>query len=228
MDILGIPIPAIPISYYPTSQVDQIASSVEVINAQFGSLIQQSSGISNLPWQLETAIIFIESDGNPNAVSNSGAIGLMQITPESAYETIRIESVNKRLSDQEKSLILKYLPDFDFTIHFGSLINEPLNSDLSDKIKTALLNPEFNILIGGIYLRYCLDSNKIGGKIRLDKAIIFYDFGPSRISIYDNPLFRYSDINSLYMESFLPLETRDYILKLIGVNGILDIIVNKK
>ncbi|MBY0294270.1 lytic transglycosylase domain-containing protein [Patescibacteria group bacterium] len=69
-----------------TSQSDQaLAATYDQVQARYGDQIQAACANSSLPncTQLVTATIAAESGGNPNAVSSTGARGLMQAMPGS-------------------------------------------------------------------------------------------------------------------------------------------------
>jgi soluble lytic murein transglycosylase-like protein len=52
----------------------------------YATFITQAAGLYSLPRELVCAVMKIESGGNPNAVSSSGALGLMQLMPSTAAD----------------------------------------------------------------------------------------------------------------------------------------------
>lgn len=56
------------------------------MTAEIGSIIMEKSGKHEVDPLLVSAIMAVESDFNPSAVSDKGAIGLMQLMPETASE----------------------------------------------------------------------------------------------------------------------------------------------
>lgn len=55
--------------------------------SQFAPLVQQSAGKYGVDPGLVSAVIQAESGGNPSAVSSAGAMGLMQLMPETVSES---------------------------------------------------------------------------------------------------------------------------------------------
>ena len=55
--------------------------------SQFAPLVQQSAGKYGVDPGLVSAVIQAESGGNPSAVSHAGAVGLMQLMPETVSES---------------------------------------------------------------------------------------------------------------------------------------------
>jgi soluble lytic murein transglycosylase-like protein len=55
--------------------------------------IRQASGLYQIPEQLVRAVIRVESDYDPRAVSTAGARGLMQLMPETA-ERMQVKDIN--------------------------------------------------------------------------------------------------------------------------------------
>jgi soluble lytic murein transglycosylase-like protein len=82
-----------------------VVSSREVLctneRSRYSKLVQSLSRKYGLDWRLVAAVVATESDFNPCAVSDKGAVGLMQLMPETA-EMYSIEL--KDLSDPEKNI----------------------------------------------------------------------------------------------------------------------------
>ena len=106
--------------------------------AAHAALIERHAAAADLPVELVRAVVRVESSGNPRAVSNKAARGLMQITP------ITHEEVQRRFG----------LADGD------------------------LFDPDYNLRVGTIYLRYLLDRFDAD----LTLALAAYHMGPTRVA----------------------------------------------
>jgi hypothetical protein len=85
-----------------------------------------------------------------------------------------------------------------------------------------LFKPEFNILIGTIILGQLINEFTENGKPRLDKIVVIYNTG--RYSKTSKATINHTgDTTSLVAK--LPKGVGDYVKKLVGVNGVLDVLV---
>jgi cell wall-associated NlpC family hydrolase len=64
----------------PLAQVTA-QGGIAVILGQWTGVIQQASDEAGVPWQVVAATMIVESQGDPNATSPTGAVGLMQLRP---------------------------------------------------------------------------------------------------------------------------------------------------
>lgn len=225
-ELLNIPIPAIPDNYYSNSDVSSISNSLSQIKGLLGPFILLSSTLIKIPKSLITSIIFIESGGRNIPANSAGAIGYMEITAPTAYDTIRYFSYNGYLSQGIKAMIESKLPAINLTMKGNQFPFWPSSMGVN-QLRSALTDPEFNIFVGSMYIRVCLDQTVTGGNARIDKAIVFYNFGMYN-SFYSTSGWKDSTVNDLYLNDNLPDETKNYILKMIGTNGTLDILLNNK
>jgi soluble lytic murein transglycosylase-like protein len=167
-----------------------------------------------VPADLIAAFIFIESGGVATAVSGAGAIGLMQIMVNSGTDILTIERQQRRLSDGEKATFLRLVGADRYAkyqkVQMGTLLTT----------KEDLLDPEFNIFIGTIYLNNLIDRHTENGKVRLDKVVVAYNKGYYSFN-------KGKDLKGTIDElvASLNTETSSYITKLLGVNGVMDCIV---
>lgn len=217
---LNIKIPAIKDKFYPDHDVPQIESKIKnVIRPKFGKYINNISEISGVPVPLIESFIFIESAGDDKSQSKF-ATGLMQLNPPTASDAIVKEKGLGRLDDREAVILKKYLGN-----RF-SLVEKvkPKQTSLGKSFVTNedLLKPEFNILVGTILLGQLINEFTENGTLRLDKVVTIYNGG--RYSSAGKKIIKFKgDTKELLTQ--VPKESSDYIKKLIGTQGLLDIIV---
>ncbi|MCR6637464.1 MAG: transglycosylase SLT domain-containing protein [Sporocytophaga sp.] len=214
-----IKVPMIAQSFYKTTELPLVQKKVDKILSDYGGIISATASLTNLPKELIVSFIFIESAGNPNAKSHAGAIGLMQLKPESANDMIYLENSKGRLSAGEKNLLRKTLGTrLDCILKMKYLGHKlPCNNNKGVVVtEKDLFNPEFNILAGSIYLGILADQHSENGTIRLDKVVYRYNKG------------YYAKLKDDTVEKIVATaneETKGYILKLAGKNGLLDLII---
>jgi len=202
-------LPMYNLAFYLSTDIATITSKLNAIKSQFGNLITSISSLTNLPETLLRSFVFIESGGNPNALSGK-SIGLMQIDPVTAHGMIFLENKKGRLSDAEKTVLRKYIGT-----RLDLITKDKWMNQTQHILNTDLYNPEFNLLVGAIYLGILVDEHTEGDVLRLDKIISRYNRGYfSKSGLTGNPLAVYNN---------QPSVTRAYILKLAGKNGVLDI-----
>ncbi len=63
---------------------DRVLTIAECIRAQYGYELSLAAHLHDLPEKMLLAVMIVESEGNPGAVSSTGCLGLMQICPETA------------------------------------------------------------------------------------------------------------------------------------------------
>jgi len=209
-------IPGIDISFYKDTERPLINKKLNLIKQTYGNYISNSSKISNVPENIIYSFIFIESAGNEKAVSPVGATGLMQIAPIAATDIIVMEHKYGRLNKDEISILSKYIDQerFNKIMSIYTLGSQIITKD-------DLFYPELNILIGTIYLGLLIDQQVEEGKIRMDKVVIRYNMG---YFAYNKGKSLQGDTTALV--SSLNKETSNYITKLVGTNGLLDIITS--
>jgi soluble lytic murein transglycosylase-like protein len=219
--MLNVKIPEIKESFYNLDSAklnkDKI---VNVIRPKFGKYIQNISEIAGVPSELIDSFIFIESAGNENAQSPYGAIGLMQLNGATASDTLVFEKGAGRLQNEEAEIIKKYLGNRYSLIEKVKPNQKSIGKTFINK--NDLLKPELNILIGSILLKQLCDEFTENGKVRLDKVVAIYNGGRYSKSSKKIILFKGSTSELL---NLVPKETSAYITKLVGTNGLLDILV---
>ncbi len=217
---LNIKIPSITDSFYTTKSIPQIEDKIKnVIRPKYGKYIDNISEISQVPVPLIESFIFIESAGNEKAQSPY-ATGLMQLSPATASDVIVKEKGLGRLDDKEAAIIKKYLGSRYSNVEKV----KPKQTSLGKTFVTNadLFKPEFNILVGTMLLGQLVNEFTENGKLRLDKVVTIYNGG--RYSKAGKKIISFKG-NTEELLTQVPKESADYIKKLMGVNGTLDIIV---
>ena len=221
-------IPALKGSFYTDAQV---ATNVKPIisrikaSAYYPKVIAYSNRMG-MPVEFLTAIIGTESGGNNVGENSFGAIGLTQMTRATAYDTILAEEKLGFLMDFEKDYIKKLVPAFktkNFAIKggvFDGLYPVSRGSTIWNQLGTALKDPEFNIFMSSMrlsQLAYQFRDSK--GTPQLHKVLGRYNgtiATGQRVAKYKNAW-------DAAAASDVPTETRNYIKKVLGTNGFLDV-----
>lgn len=217
--IVNIPEVAEAYKYYTDAVLPQNKAKLDSIKAQYGSIINYVSKITNVPVLLIIAFIFIESSSSPNAISPAGAVGLMQLKPASASDILVMEKMKNRLRPEEATILTKYLgARFTDGImkmkYLGNKVTVGNVKSATWVTKDDLLKPELNILIGSIYLAMLLAEESKDGKLRLDRVVVRYNKG------YRSDL-PSGTVHDVLASTKIPNESKDYIRKLLGVNGVI-------
>ena len=210
-----VDIPLIDKTAYKKHEIPLIIKKINSIKSKYRTIIDKISNSMKIPKDIIISVIFIESSGNKNAKSNSGAIGLMQLKPDSAADIVNIKKRKYKLTSLETSILKNNLEEDKYKC----LINMPYagkypcgENPITEK---DLVKEELNILIGTMYLKLLISKLKENGKLRLDKVIAKYNQGYFR----KTPTGNYEDFYNK-----VPDETKKYIVRFSGINGILDII----
>jgi soluble lytic murein transglycosylase-like protein len=162
--------------------------------------------------------IATESGGKNVAPNKYDATGLMQVTPNSVWEIlVKWENIVKSpLSSKAKSFFNKAIPS---SKNFNA--NNLPSSAVKSEIRKALQNnSEFNIAIGTATLRWLLEAFKEGNTVNINKVMVSYNAGyyAMKDKVKGNPT-----TEQLLNNKKIPLESRAYLLKMLGVNGFLDL-----
>jgi len=215
MKILNINIPALNIKAPSTwGSREQIKGMLEKIWINYGSYIRTASKNSNIPPNVITSFIAVESGGNATAGS-SGHItqGLMQWNRSYAQSQLLDEIKKGRLTDGEKSILQKY-----GVMSQNNAIRQVTNADQ--------LKPELNITIGCIILGQLIDQSwgNSNGILHLDRVISVYNAGAygdtgKKARQLTSPALSTPESLSKNINSI----SKDYIAKIMGKDGALDI-----
>lgn len=185
------------------------------IKQKFGTTIQAASNAYGIPIDILVGFMIIESEGVATAVSPAGAIGLMQLTPATAYDTIALQA-KIGLKPEAAGIIQNVLPGFLKVNGVASPY-----SAWKDKIYTALKNADFNIWVGTICVGQLMASTVDSDDyVRLDRVVIKYNAGVGNYSKYVTKSASLMDASASVLAISFPFaETRGYIKKFVGVGG---------
>ena len=96
---------------------------------KYRSIVEHNAYLWNLPPEMIMGVIYVESRFNPNAISNRGAVGLMQVVPHSGGREIWNKLYGK---DHTPSVSLLKTPDANVIL--GSAYLAHIYHDLMKKI----------------------------------------------------------------------------------------------
>jgi len=206
--------------FYPDNAVSGIKKKLAQIYDTYKSDIDLAVKLVNIPKSLILSIIFEESGGIKTLVSSAGAVGLMQIKPQGANDTIFLENKYGRLSTVEKETLRELIGENRLAAilkqkYLGHKIRE---NDFKGNVITRddLKNSRFNVLIGSMLLGLLIDQHTQNGVVRLDKAIIRYGQG-----YFFKPV---GDTVEQTLESIRNRkEIYNAVLKILGKNGLIRI-----
>ena len=162
--------------------------------------------------------IATESGGKNLSPNKYDATGLMQVTPNAVWETLAKWQVmvNSPLSAKAKSFFNKAIP---LSKNFNA--NTLPSTAVKSQIRKALQNnSEFNIAIGTAHLRWLLEAFKDGNTTNINKVMVSYNAGYYSMR---NKVKGKLTTEQLLNNKTIPLESRGYLLKMLGVNGFLDL-----
>ena len=217
-------------SFYTDAQVNSNVKPIisKIKGSNYISTLRRYARKMSIPENVLIAFYAVESSGNDRVGMNSaGAIGLGQVTRPAAYDAIKREIQDGYLTDEEKAYIKRKVPALgknDFRIKFGDFegVTYAGSKDVQAQLLTALRDDtEFNIFISSMIVaqlaeRY-RDSN---GVPKLHQVIAHYNGGKK----YGEVSRKYSNAWDAAKASDLPTETKNYIKKLVGTNGFLDVL----
>jgi soluble lytic murein transglycosylase-like protein len=191
---------------------------IDEINKSFGSYVTKWGIEFEIDDSIIIGFIATESGGINSPPNKYDATGLMQMTPNTVWEILAKWQVmvNSPLSTKAKSFFNKAIPS---SKNFNA--NVLPSSAVKSEIRKALQNnPEFNIAIGTANLRWLLEAFKEGNVASMNKVMVSYNAGYYAMR---NKVKGALTTQQLINNKSIPLESRGYLLKMLGVNGFLDL-----
>lgn len=227
---IRIKVPDLPTSFksgtynYSTPSVKQAnIQMIKDIKAKYGALINKWGEVFEIPNGVLIGFIATESGGQMAKPNQFKATGLMQITPDTVWETGRKfkNQTGVDLPAEVRAEIVKKIPTF-----FTSTATQP-NASIEKTLLNLLQNDaNFNIMVGTMALRWLLErfsSLRVG---QLNKAMIAYNAGAFTKSINrgTTPITEPIDTIKLATNPAVPIESRGYLYKMLGKDGFLSLI----
>jgi hypothetical protein len=215
---MKVNLPLVDQAYYTPGDATGHKSVASTVRSKFAGEIAFASSLTKVPEKMILAIILAESTGKADSVAKSGAVGLMQVKPQTANDVIFLEFKKKRLSIDE----LKYLADklgnrlpgitkMQYLSH-----KLPENQNKANVItKEDLLDPKFNVFVGSLLIGLLLDQETTKAGIRVDKSLYRYNQGYFSKPIGNTPS------ETLAWAKKKSQEAYNYIVKIAGRNGLL-------
>jgi hypothetical protein len=202
--------------------IQDMKASTPAMVDNFGPYFRNAARDTQIPVQVLYGIAMNETrgthnpDGRFNITGKEKSTGIMQISPEMAYEFFVREVAENRLTPQMAAIWAKYVPSLRYTMG-QKVAGFPASSkEMWNRVFDALKNPEFNIYASAMVFRRLLEETADkDGTMRLDKAIVQYNIGhvptPAKIA------YNFGDTTSLV--KVLNPVTKSYILNTVGNNG---------
>lgn len=194
-------------------ELELVGSKFDKLNEKYGGLFTLVSQLTNIPPLILKGFAMIESGGNPNA-GNSCCVGFMALHTSFAGAIIYKEDKAGRLSSGEKAFLIKYLG--------ASRLNAQLKKGTNILTKAEIRKPEVNVMLGALKLGQLMDKYTTNGKIKWEFVIAEYNWNYQKAeSLFKS--YKDSSTDTILNKASMPAETKKYIVKLLGKNGVLDI-----
>lgn len=200
---------------------------LQQINKQYSTQINTWGSTFQIPYGVIVGFIATESGGKMVPPNKYNATGLMQVTPGAIFECARkwsVEVPKVALPTSASNLLKSKIPTFFTT----SNVNNIFNALLKELEKDA----NFNIMSGTLILRWLLErfTDESGLSKSLNKAMVAYNAGAYRQVLGANKLQRETpvDTTSLATNRLVPLESRSYLLKMLGRDGFMQLVYKDK
>lgn len=220
-------LPELPYKYVNGSQdyskqsiKDGNINILKSIKQNYGAFIKKWADVFELGEPVLTSFIAVESGGKMVGKNGAGAMGLCQVTYVAVIECVsKFKIITGKSLPNEAVTLLKEKAPYLLTI---SANNQSLSSANKTKLESLLIkDANFNIAMGALCLRWTLEITKAENLVYLQKSIIGYNQSAyGRISKYKN---KFVSTETLFKDKAIPKETRDYLVKVLGKFGFLEL-----
>lgn len=207
------------IDYSKSHIIESHKKMIQDVDKNYGKIIDKWADVFDVDRGIIISFICTESGGKNAPRNGAGAIGLMQVTAPTAYEIIAKWStqVKEPLSAQTKTFLKSKVSSS------GSWnVNRLMASTDKIQIESGLKDVEYNIAIGTATIRWMIEAFAKIGVGGLDKVMVAYNAGYYGMRNRVKSLTAEQIVNN----KSLPIESRAYVLKMMGVNGFMDLYYN--
>jgi soluble lytic murein transglycosylase-like protein len=207
------------INYSTPNTISAHKNMIEEIEKKYGTLIEKWAKVFDIDKGIIVSFIATESGGKNVGANKFKAVGLMQVTPNTVYEVITKWSsqVSVPLSATTKTFLNSKVS----TTTKWSSSRVPTSAETT-QILAGLTNTDYNIAVGTATIRWMIEAFAKLGVGGLDKVMVAYNAGyyGMRNKVKD------LTIDQIVKSTAIPLESRAYVLKMMGVNGFMDLYYN--
>jgi soluble lytic murein transglycosylase-like protein len=206
-------------SYAKPETISANKKMIETVEKNYGKIIEKWAKVFDIDEGIIVCFICVESSGKNAPKNKAGAIGLMQVTAPTVYEALTKWAVHVKvpLSSETRSFISGKTSTFS-----KWSANKAMSSSERSQIESALTDVDFNIAVGTATLRWLLDWFGKNGGAELGKVIVSYNAG------FYGTRNKLKNLNAetIILDKSIPLESRSYVLKMLGVHGFMDLYYN--
>lgn len=207
------------IDYSKSHIIESHKKMIQDVDKNYGKIIDKWADVFDIDRGIIISFICTESGGKNVGANRFNATGLMQVTPNTAYEVIAKWSTQVKvpLSAQTKTFLNSKVS----TTSKWSSSRLPTSAETT-QILSGLTNVEYNIAIGTATIRWMIEAFAKIGVGGLDKVMVAYNAGYYGMRNKVKSLTAEQIVNN----KSLPIESRAYVLKMMGVNGFMDLYYN--
>jgi len=203
------------------SQQNVITANLNLLKSIYAvnkSAINKWGQIFDIDNSIILSFIISESGGKDSPPNQYGATGIMQMTAPTVWEILAKwkSIVGSDLPSEAKSYFDKVLPESK-NFNPNVLPSATLKSKITKLLQT---NREFSIASGVANLRWLLEAYSNNLTSPINKVMVSYNSGyyGTKNKIKGSPT-----TNSMLVNKGLALESRSYLLKMLGKNGFIQL-----
>jgi soluble lytic murein transglycosylase-like protein len=208
------------------SQQNVITANTNLLKSIYSTnkiAINKWGEIFDIDNSIIASFIVAESGGTDAPPNRYGATGLMQMTAPAVWETLAKwkNIVGSDLPSEAKAYFDKVLPESK-SFNPNVLPSATLKSKITKLLQT---NREFSIVSGVANLRWLLEAYSNNLTSPINKVMVSYNAGyyGMRNKIKGSPT-----TESMVVNKSIPIESRSYLLKMLGKNGFVQLYFDNK
>lgn len=208
-------------NYSLPNVISQNKKTIASIKDNLGDIISKWSNIFELSDEILISFIATESTGKNAPKNRYDAIGYTQSTPISVFEGVTKwqSTVGSPLPSEAKAILSKNIPTWTKWVKD---VYEKGDANHNNLVK-ALSNPEFNIAMGALQIRWLLEAFNSDGGSPLNKVMVSYNRGYSSTK----NLVKGNVTTEQMMKLKLGVEAKSYLLKMLGRYGFISMAYGK-